>query len=82
MPRRAPKEEPSFEDALARLEQIVDDLESGELGLEASLAAFEEGVSLSRRCSGQLDDAERRIEVLVDEDGELRTEPLDPGSIE
>ncbi len=82
MTRRASQEEPSFEEALARLEQIVDELESGELGLEASLAAFEEGVSLSRRCSGQLDDAERRIEVLVDEDGELRAEPLDTGAVE
>ncbi len=66
-----------FEGALARLEEIVESLEGGELGLEAALAAFEEGVALSRRCSTQLDDAERRIEVLVGDGEELRTEPFD-----
>ena len=66
-----------FEGALARLEEIVEGLEAGELGLEAALAAFEEGVALSRRCSAQLDDAERRIEVLVEGGDELRTEPLE-----
>lgn len=68
-----------FEGALARLEEIVEGLEGGELGLEAALTAFEEGVALSRRCSAQLDDAERRIEVLVVEGDELRTEPLETG---
>ena len=63
-----PKEEgPSFEDALQQLESIVDRLEDGDLELEAALAAFEEGVKLTRRCAGQLEDAERRIEVLVRE---------------
>ena len=56
-----------FEDALSRLETIVDRLEQGDLELEQALAAFEEGVSLTRRCAGQLEDAERRIEVLVRE---------------
>jgi exodeoxyribonuclease VII small subunit len=60
-------EELGFEDALARLETIVDRLEQGELELEQALAAFEEGVALTRRCAGQLEDAERRIEVLVRE---------------
>jgi len=56
-----------FEEALARLETIVDRLEQGDLELEQALAAFEEGVALTRRCAGQLEDAERRIEVLVRE---------------
>jgi exodeoxyribonuclease VII small subunit len=56
-----------FEEALARLETIVDRLEQGELELEQALAAFEEGVALTRRCAGQLEDAERRIEVLIRE---------------
>jgi exodeoxyribonuclease VII small subunit len=66
-----------FEDALARLEQIVDTLEAGNLPLEDSLKAFEEGVALARRCARYLDEAERRIELLTkDEGGALRTEPL------
>lgn len=59
--------EPSFEQALARLEWIVDRLEEGELDLESALADFEEGVKLTRRCAGELANAERRIEVLVRE---------------
>ena len=60
-------EELSFEDALERLEALVDRLEQGDLELEESLAAFEQGVALTRRCAGQLEDAERRVEVLVRE---------------
>lgn len=62
-------EETSFEQALERLEAIVDRLEQGELPLEEALAVFEEGVALTRRCAGELDSAERRIEELV-RDGE------------
>ncbi len=54
-----------FEAALGRLEEVVDTLERGDLSLEASLVAFEEGVKLSRRCASQLDAAEQRIEILV-----------------
>jgi len=72
-----PSAELSFEGALERLEGIVDRLESGELPLEDALAAFEEGVALSRRCAGDLDAAERRIEVLVEQNGALATEPFD-----
>ena len=71
-------EEQTFESALARLEAIVENLESGELGLEESLTAFEEGVTLSRRCSTQLEDAERRIEILVGEGDDLEVDDLDP----
>jgi exodeoxyribonuclease VII small subunit len=59
--------EPSFEQALARLELIVDRLEQGDLELETALADFEEGVKLTRRCAGELANAERRIEILVRE---------------
>jgi exodeoxyribonuclease VII small subunit len=54
-----------FEAALARLEQLVDQLEGGSLSLEQALATFEQGVSLSRRCAEELDQAERRLETLV-----------------
>jgi exodeoxyribonuclease VII small subunit len=67
----------TFEDALERLERLVDQLEAGKLGLEESLKVFEEGVGLARRCARYLDDAEKRIELLTrDESGTLRTEPL------
>jgi len=54
-----------FEKALARLEEIVETLESGEPSLEESLALFEEGVALSRQCNKRLDAAERRLEILA-----------------
>ena len=63
-----------FEDALSSLESIVEKLERGELSLEESLAAFEEGIRLSRMCSKQLDEAEKKIEILIKgEDGNLKT---------
>jgi exodeoxyribonuclease VII small subunit len=58
---------PSFEQALERLETIVDQLEGGELSLEESLARYEEGVRLSQRLTQTLDEAEKRIESLVEE---------------
>ena len=67
-----------FEDALQRLEQIVDQLETGNLPLEQSLKVFEEGVGLARRCAKYLEEAEKRIELLTrDEQGVLKTEPLE-----
>jgi len=66
----------SFEEALERLEGIVDRLEQGDLELEDALGAFEKGVALTRRCAGQLDDAERRIEVLVKEGERWLTRPF------
>jgi len=66
-----------FEDALGRLEKIVDTLEAGNLSLEDSLKAFEEGVGLARRCARYLDEAERKIETLTkDEAGGLGTKPF------
>lgn len=63
--------EPSFEQILSRLQQVVDRLESGELPLEESLAVFEEGIRLSRLGATRLDQAERRVEELLG-DGETR----------
>ena len=66
-----------FEDCLARLEQIVASLESGNLPLEDSLKVFEEGVNLARQCGRYLEDAERRIEILAkDDSGTLSTRPF------
>jgi len=67
-----------FEDCLARLEQIVSALETGNLPLEESLKVFEEGIALARHCSRYLDDAERRIEILVKDEsgGGVTTKPF------
>ena len=66
-----------FEDCLARLEQIVTALESGNLPLDDSLKVFEEGVTLARQCGRYLEDAERRIEILAKDDGgTLSTRPF------
>ena len=67
-----------FEDALQRLEQIVDQLEGGDLALDDSLKVFEEGVALARRCAKYLEEAEKRIELLTkDDSGLLKTEPFE-----
>ncbi len=71
------EDDPTFEQALERLEGIVHQLEAGDLELEAALAAFEKGVALTRRCAGQLDDAERRIEQLVREGEKWLVRPFD-----
>ena len=77
--------EPTFEQALAQLEQIVQRLEKGELPLEESLKLYEDGVRLSRLCHGKLEEAEGRIEMLVkdargdavrDREGRPVTKPL------
>jgi len=69
--------DPKFEDALARLEEIVHTLEAGNLPLEESLKAFEEGIALARHCAKYLEEAERRIELLTkDESGLLKREPF------
>ena len=58
-----------FEDALARLETIVNELEKGDLPLNDSLKIFEEGIKLSKSCLKMLDDAERKVEIMVQDTG-------------
>lgn len=71
--------EKTFEASLNDLEKIVKQLEDGDLPLEKSLKLFEDGVKLSRECRERLTNAERRIEVLLqDADGNLKLENLDP----
>jgi exodeoxyribonuclease VII small subunit len=76
-PENAAAALPSFEAALQRLEQIVGELEDGELDLETSLRHFEEGVRLTRRCSDELAAARQRVEVLVREGGGLAARAFD-----
>jgi exodeoxyribonuclease VII small subunit len=68
-------QEPTFEGSLKRLEEIVAQLEGNKLDLEQSLEIFEEGVKLVRFCASRLDEAERRIEMLLtDKEGRLQAE--------
>ncbi|HEX4145963.1 MAG TPA: exodeoxyribonuclease VII small subunit [Pirellulales bacterium] len=75
----AGEQQPTFEEALAQLETIVHALEEGRLGLDQSLAQYEDGVKLLRRCHGLLERAERRIEMLgsIDAQGRGQTETVD-----
>ena len=77
------KKQESFEDALKRLEEIVQRMEGGDLKLEDSLGLFEEGVRLTRVCSQRLDEAEKKIELLTrDEQGGVKAEAVDPENFE
>jgi len=68
-----------FEDALARLEDIVARLEGGDLPLEEALAVFEEGVRLTRHCSRRLTEAERKVTILLkNAQGDLEEQPFAP----
>jgi exodeoxyribonuclease VII small subunit len=71
-------EKKKFEEALEDLEKIVERLESGELSLEESLAAFEDGVRLVKFCNRKLTEVEKKIELLVkDKNGTLQLKPLE-----
>jgi exodeoxyribonuclease VII small subunit len=65
-----------FEEALGRLEDLVKKMESGDLTLEESLKAFEEGTRLARFCAKKLDEAQRRVDQLLRQGDELATGPF------
>lgn len=71
------KKKERFEDALRKIEIIVARMEEGDLSLEEALKAFEEGVRLVQFCTGKLDEAERKVEVLIrDHKGTLQSAPF------
>ena len=76
--QRARAEEPSFEERLARVEEIVERLESGEAGLDESLRLYGEGAELIKACRRTLKDAETRITQLAQSAGNLTEEPFEP----
>ena len=67
----------SFEEALNELEALVERMESGDLTLEESLAAFEQGISLTRHCQEALQVAEQKVEILSARTPDAATEPFD-----
>ena len=67
----------SFEKSMEQLEQIVQDLESGDLPLEKAIKQFEEGIRLSKYCSKKLDETEKKINLLIQEmDGTVSEKPF------
>jgi exodeoxyribonuclease VII small subunit len=74
--------DPGFDVVIARLRAVVERLETGQLGLEESLAVYEQGVSLARRGHTLLDAAEKKVEILVSAAGGIETAPFDPGAAE
>jgi len=70
MPRK--KNAPPFEQSLSELQTLVERLESGELPLEEALAAFEQGVKLTRECQEALAQAEQKVKMLLEQDGGLK----------
>lgn len=70
------EDEIPFEEALKRLEEIVDSLEKGQLSLDESLKKFEEGIRLSRLCNKKLVETQQKVEMLMEKNGKLLTEPM------
>ena len=60
----------NFEKALENLEELVSSMENGELSLEDSIKAFERGIKLTRECQTALKDAEQKVQVLINEEGD------------
>ncbi len=76
--RREEEQEPTFEEAMSRLEAIVKELEGSELPLEKTLEMFEEGVKLSKVCHRKLTEAEKKVQVLMkNREGEMETRPFE-----
>ena len=75
--------EMKFEEALKKLEKIVDDLESGNLALDDALSKYEEGIKLSKMCAKKLEVAKKKVEILMkSEDGSFELKPFDENSSE
>lgn len=71
------KTTPDFEQSLADLQILIERLENGELSLEDSLSAFEQGIGLTRDCQAALSQAEQKVQILLERNGELEQAPFD-----
>lgn len=70
-------DKPDLEQCLAKLEALVESMESGDLSLEDSLKAFETGIQLTRQCQETLAAAEQKVQLLIEKNGVLKSEPFD-----
>ena len=66
-----------FEDAMEELEKIVEQMEHGDISLEDALKAFERGIKLTRTCQQALHDAEQKVQILLEKNGQQTLEPFD-----
>lgn len=74
------REKKNFEEAISELERIVEELEKGEVSLDQSIEMFQKGVELSKYCSKRLDEIEKKITVLIEDDkGEIKEELFQAG---
>lgn len=71
------KKTPNFESSLEELEDIVQALENGDLSLEESLKTFERGIKLTRKCQSALEEAEQRVSILLEQNGETESQPFE-----
>lgn len=67
----------NFEESMKKLEEIVVELENGNLNLDESVSKFEEGMKIAKQCNGMLENAEKKITILLEKDGELKEENFD-----
>ena len=68
---------PKFEECLQRLEEIVNQLEKGDIPLEKALGLFQEGIELSASCRKELEEAEGKVEILLKQNGKLQPAPFE-----
>lgn len=76
------KEDINFEDAMKELEKIAKELEKGNLSLDESVSKFEDGMKLSKKCSDLLDTAEKKITMLINDNGTIKEENFNVANIE
>ena len=75
---QTPVDEMSFEDAMRELEQVVSDLERGDVALELSINLYERGAELKKRCETKLKEAEEKVAAItIDSSGQLGTKPIE-----
>ena len=76
------KEDINFEDAMKELEKIAEEREKGNLSLDESVSKFEDGMKLSKKCSDLLDTAEKKITMLINDNGTIKEENFNVANIE
>lgn len=76
------KQDQDFEQSLTDLEQLVEQMESGELSLEKALKTFEQGIQLTRSCQTMLNEAEQKVQLLINNNGSIETQPFDAKNAE
>lgn len=66
-----------FEDSMEELEKLVEQMEQGDISLEESLKAFERGIKLTRACQQSLQEAEQKVQILLEKNGQQNLEPFE-----